>query len=259
MTRLPICTSIITLAISLLLQPIWAESIPRTIQAVAYASDGKESKGDQTPQLPETEPLPWFSGIAVSHDLVGSAMYAIASYGQLEAALRINLKGRFFPIIEAGMGHSNHTSDETMLHYKTDAPYFRIGCDYNFARDVRSGNRVYGGLRAGHSNFKYDLSGPDTTDPYWETTTPYNFHDLKASATWGELCFGLEAKIWNRLHLGWTARYRLRLSQKESQVGPAWYIPGFGINDGHTISATFNFIYDIQWNKPNKKSIKSDL
>jgi hypothetical protein len=243
-----------------------AEPVPKTIHAVAKASASIHEgammvaeNGETLQQLLSDEPLPLICGFQISADAVGAAMYAIASYGQIEGTMRLNLKGKYFPTLEMGLGHSNHTNDETELHYKTDAPYFRLGLDYNFARDVRSGNRIYGGLRAAYSNFKYDLSGPAMTDPYWGNTVPYDFKDLKASCTWGELVFGLEAKIWGNFHLGWSARYRLRLKQKENTVGQAWYIPGYGINDGHCLGATFNIIYDIQWNKPRKKSTKADL
>ena len=43
--------------------------------------------------------VPWFNGFAVSVDLVGPLQMALGSYGQYEAALRLNLKDRYFPII----------------------------------------------------------------------------------------------------------------------------------------------------------------
>lgn len=41
------------------------------------------------------------------------------------------LKNRFIPIIEIGYGHTDTTDDETNIHYKASAPYFRIGMNYN--------------------------------------------------------------------------------------------------------------------------------
>lgn len=193
----------------------------------------------------KNKPVAFLQGMSVSGDLLGLVMYGVANYGQIEGAFRINLKGKYFPIIEVGLGHSDHEDDETSLHFKTNSPYARIGCDYNFARDVHSGNRVFGGVRYGYSKVKYDLTGPDLVDPVWQDHVPYQFKDLDANCSWAELVFGLEAKIWSHFHVGWSLRYRLRLNQKESSVGQAWYIPGFGKNDSHNFGGTFNLVFDI--------------
>lgn len=186
-----------------------------------------------------------FQGFQISFDAAGLVMYGVASYGQIEGALRVNIKERFFPILEVGLGHSNHSNEDTELHYKTDSPYFRIGCDYNFNKDITSGNRVYGGFRIAYTKMKYDVDGPDVIDPVWHTSVPYHFTGLNSNCTWGELVFGLEANIWKNFHLGWSARYRLRLKQNNNDIGAPWYIAGYGSNEGHTFGATFNIIFDI--------------
>lgn len=189
--------------------------------------------------------VPLFAGLSLSVDLAGAFMATVTAYGQYEAALRANLRGRFFPVVEAGWGLSDHTHETTALHYKTGAPFFRIGCDYNFARDAASGNRILGGLRYGFSSFDYDVSGPDLTDPVWGSSHAYRFEGLSGCNHWAEVCFGLEAKIWRFFHLGWSVRYRLRLSDKKSEIGSPWYVPGYGRNDSHVLSGTFNLVFDI--------------
>lgn len=57
--------------------------------------------------------------------------------------------------------------------------------------------------------------------------------------------FGLEARVWGILHLGWSVRYKLRIYNKKSIVGDPWYVPGFGKNDSHALGGTFNVIFDI--------------
>lgn len=193
----------------------------------------------------KAKPLHLLQGMSVSGDLLGLIMCGVAHYGQIEGAFRLNMKEKYFPIIEIGLGHSDYTDDETSLHFRTNSPYARIGCDYNFAKDLYSGNRIFGGLRYGYSKLKYDLSGPDLIDPIWKQSVPYQFKNLNANCSWLELVFGLEAKIWSHFHIGWTTRYRLRISQKESAVGQAWYIPGFGKNDTHNFGGTFNLVFDI--------------
>lgn len=189
--------------------------------------------------------LPLLAGISVYGDVVGAVMSAVSPYGQYEAACRINLRGRFFPIAEIGWGMSDHTDETTDLHYKTSAPYFRIGCDYNFAKDVRSGNRIYGGLRYAFTSFDYDVDGPSISDPVWGGQTAFDFKGMHGAVQWAEFVFGLEAKIWSIFHLGWSVRYRIRTHNASSQIGSPWYVPGFGRNSGSALGGTFNVIFDI--------------
>ena len=144
-----------------------------------------------------------------------------------------------------GWGLSNHTDEITNLHFKTNSPYFKIGCDYNFVKNWRSGNRVFAGVRYAFTSFKYDLDGPPITDPIWGGTTPFAFSNVSSNMHWGEIVFGLEAKIWGIFHLGWSVRYKMRISQKETSLGQAWYVPGYGKNDSHALGGTFNVIFDI--------------
>lgn len=195
--------------------------------------------------LEAARPVPFFAGVAVSADLCGAFMAAFTPYGQYEAAARINLWGRYFPTVEVGIGSSNHTNETTELHYKVNAPYFRIGCDYNFLKNRRSGNRLFAGARYAFTTFTYDIDGPDLVDPIYGTTTPYRFTNLRGRNHWGEILFGLEAKVLGPLHLGWTVRYRIRFSDRQSSVGSPWYVPGYGKNDTHALGGTFNLVIDI--------------
>ncbi len=191
----------------------------------------------------KTSPL--LAGVSVSFDVAGAVMAAVSPYGQMEAACRLNLRNRFFPIVETGIGLSDHTDESTELHYKTKAPYFRVGCDYNLARDVTSGNRIFAGLRYAFTSYKYDLEGPPIVDPVWDTSMPFSFKDVSAGAQWAEVVFGLEAKVWSFFHLGWSFRYRLRLHEKTPVTGNAWYVPGYGKSDGHALGRTLCLICDI--------------
>lgn len=191
------------------------------------------------------KPLPLLAGASVSFDVAGAAMAAFTPYGQYEAAARLNLRGRFFPTAEVGWGVSDHTAEETNLSFKTNAPYFRLGCDYNLAKNPRALGRIMAGLRYGFTSFKYDVSGPALTDPVWGTVTPFVFKNQNSRVHWAEAVFGLEARVWGILHLGWTLRYRLRLADKHPQLGRAWYVPGFGRNDGGALSGTFVVMFDI--------------
>lgn len=209
------------------------------IRGVQYASREEAAAAMQAGKGP------FLAGVSVSADVCGLGMAVFAPYGQLEAACRVNLQNRYFPVFEAGWGRADHRSDVTDIRFKTGAPYFRIGCDYNLAKDKRSGNRIFAGLRYAFSSYRFDLDGPAVVDPVWGGETPYAFSGLSGKAQWGEIVVGLEARICKFFHLGWSARYRLRFHEKASGVGRAWYIPGYGKNGGHVFGGTFNLVFDI--------------
>lgn len=189
--------------------------------------------------------LKFLQGMSIGFDAAGAVMYALTAYGQLEGQLHINLKEKYFPAAEVGIGHSDHTNEDTDLHFRTSSPYIRVGCDYNFNKDLASKNRIFGGLRLAYTHCQFDLDGPPLTDPTWGSTVPYSLSNLSSNVMWMEFVFGLEAHIWHNLHIGWSARYRRRLHQSVPEVGQAWYVPGFGKNDSHNFGATFNIIFDI--------------
>lgn len=188
---------------------------------------------------------PFFRGVGVGFDVCGAIMAVATPWGQYEAFARANLRDTYFPVIEVGVGSSNNTNEETNLHYKVNAPFARIGCDYNFLKDHASGNRLFAGVRYGFTTFKYDLDGPDLTDPVYGTSQPFVYKGLKGNMHWGEVVAGVETRIWRIFHLGWTVRYRLRIHEKQSELGHAWYIPGYGKSDGHALGGTFNVVIDI--------------
>jgi hypothetical protein len=45
--------------------------------------------------------------------------------------------------------------------------------------------------------------------------------------------------------MGWSIRYKFRLSQKNSTYSNMWYIPGYGINKRTCFGGTYSLIYDI--------------
>lgn len=193
----------------------------------------------------EEERGPFFCGVGVSVDLAGLVMLGVANYGSVEGALRLNFRNRWFPVVELGVGSSDHENENTELRFKTSSPYGRVGVDYNFARDLTTGNRVYGGVRLAYCSMKFDLTGPAIEDVFYGGETEYSFYDLESSTTWLEFLFGLEAKIWRWFHLGWNVRYKRRLSQDSPELGKPWYVAGYGKNGGATFGAQFNIVVDI--------------
>jgi len=172
-------------------------------------------------------------------------MQILSSYGQYEAALRVNLRDRYFPIAELGIGVTDHVDDGTQTSYKTRAPYGRIGLDFNMMKNKHDIYRLYGGVRYGYTNFKYDLHNPDVTDPVWGDKVSYEARDVKCYYHWVELVFGVDATIWGPIHLGWSVRYRNRVACDEGMLGRCWYVPGFGKSGKSTLGGTLNVIFEL--------------
>jgi hypothetical protein len=194
----------------------------------------------------EKDTIPLFRGFAVSFDLAGAAQMQLSTYGQYEAALRLNLHDQYFPIVEVGLGRANHKQDEaTDITYKTSAPYFRIGADVNIMNKKHTGNRVFVGVRYGFTNYKVDVSRIPKPDPLWGWNTEYSVEGSSCSQHWGEVLFGLDGKLFGPVHLGWTGRYRFRFSHREGEIGNAWYVPGYGIQDTSVLGYSFYVSIDI--------------
>jgi hypothetical protein len=191
--------------------------------------------------LKDTVPL--FVEKQVFFNVAGVVLWQFSDYGEVEGGLRLNLQNKWFPVAEVGLGMCDKTHDETDIHYKTSSPFVRVGCDYNFIKNKLSGNRIYGGVRLAYTSFNYDMDAPSLDDPYWSgNKLDFNFKDVKSDAFWCEFVFGLETRVWRKFSVGWSARYKKRLSHKTSDVGKAWYIPGYGENDDHLFTGTLNAV-----------------
>lgn len=194
----------------------------------------------------ENDSIPLFRGFSVSFDVVGAAMLAFSDHGEIGGALRINLHDQWFPVFEMGIGRANHEKDVvTSITYKTSAPYFRIGMDWNFLRNKHQSNRLYAGLRYAFTSYKVDVIRDQLPDPVWQSKAGFGVEGLSCSMHWAEIVVGIDARIYGPFHLGWDVRYRRRLVHKEGDLGNTWYVPGFGINDQDKLAANFNVIIDI--------------
>ncbi len=189
-----------------------------------------------------------FQGLSLNADLFGYVGQVFGNeYTSCEVAGEVNLKNTFFPIVEVGYGTVDYTDEEKDVHYQVGAPYFRVGVNYNFYHKKDTPNYLYGGVRVGYSSFSYDIDAPDLTDPVWGGTVPFAYQDVACTATWIEFVVGLRTQISNSVHMGWSLRYKRRVSVTEHDFAEAWYVPGFGTNSSALFGATYNIIYHLPW------------
>lgn len=191
------------------------------------------------------EKAPLLSGIAVSADVVGFAMKAMgAKFANMEVGARLNLYDKFFPVAELGIGDCHREGAETGNTFSTTAPYMRFGLDYNFNKK-HNGNRFFGVVRYGFSSFKYDTGNASFADPIYGTTRPLELNGQKATGHWIEFGLGVETKLWSFVRLGWSMRYKKRITQKCPDEGEPYFIPGFGKNNDNGWGGTVNLVFDV--------------
>ena len=194
----------------------------------------------------EKDTIPLMRGFQVSFDLFGAGQLILSDYGQYEGALRLNLHDQWFPIVEVGYGRASREDDViTGLSYKTQAPYFRVGVDLNLLKRKHQSNRLFGGLRYAFTNYKVDVWRRGLVDTNWASPAIYDVRDEQCSQRWLEAVVGIDAQVFGPLHLGWSVRYKLRMSHDDGILGKTWYVPGYGTWDSTSLGGTFNVIVDI--------------
>ena len=148
-------------------------------------------------------------------------------------------------MFELGYGTADADNPTTNLRYKTSAPYWRVGADFNIAKNKHDAYRVYAGARYAMTYYKFDVSGNGLKDPIWGDDITYNVKGMKANYHWMEAVFGVDAKIAGPFRLGWSVRYRRRIAHNDGKIGNTWYVPGYGKQGRSRLGGTFNIIFEI--------------
>lgn len=219
----------------------------------------QSSNSDKDKDKKEAVYFPFYNGLIVSTDIYGLGASVLGSdFLSAEIAVEANLKNRFFPIVEIGYGTTD-TSDEKGIYYKSSAPYFRIGMNYNTMYKKGNPNFLYVGFRYGYTSFSYDvanvpmddpifgggIANPNLVDHIWGGSVPFDFRGLKASMGWIELLAGIRAHIYKDFYMGWSVRYRRKMNTSLSDYGDPWYVPGFGSYDSNCWGLSYSLIYKL--------------
>lgn len=213
--------------------------------ALTVAANAGTTAADKPSHKTDADSIPLLRGVAVSADLAGIAQLALSDYGQYEAALRINIKDRWLPVAELGYGVADSEDPNTKLCYKTSSPYFRVGMDFNIAKNKHDDYRIYAGARYAFTYYKYDVWSVGLKDPVWGDDADFRAMGIKSNYHWLEAVFGVDAKIAGPFRLGWSLRYRRRVSEGDNETGNAWYVPGYGKQGSSRLGATFNVTLEL--------------
>lgn len=220
---------------------------------------GTPPPAEQKKEADQEVYYPLYNGVSMGVDLWGPGSRLLGSdFLSAEVVVDVNLKNRFFPVAEIGYGSTDTWSDKG-IHYKTGAPYFRIGMDYNALYKKQHGNMILVGLRYGVTSFKYDvealaihdpiygggINNPNLEDDIWGGSLPFNYKGMKGSMQWLEFCAGVRAHIWKELYMGWSIRFKFRMSSSTDVHGDPWYVPGYGKYGGNTMGVTYTITYKL--------------
>lgn len=190
-----------------------------------------------------------YQGTTLGVEIAGLGSHLLGSdILSTEAMFQVNLLNRFLPVAELGFGKVDSKSDATEILYKTSAPYFRIGADYNFFHDKgHLPGYLYGGIRYGVSNFSYDVDAPAMTDPNYggQAEIPFSYHGINTTAHWLEIVGGIKVKIYKRFCMGWSVRYKKMLNYTKYQNTEPWYIPGFGQKSSTAFTLSYHLMYNL--------------
>lgn len=211
-----------------------------------------------------TEPeeyIPVFNGLYFGVDIYGLGAKMFGSdFLSSQISVSADIKSMFLPTVELGYGTTD-TWNETGINYKSSAPYFRFGIDYNTkARKKERDSFLYAGLRYGVSSMKYDISSmafqdpiyggeiinPSLEDYIWGGTVPYDHRGLKATMQWMEFVVGVNVQIYKSFYMGWAFRLKYKLHLSANEYSNPWYVPGYGQYKSNNMGITYSLIYRLR-------------
>ena len=179
---------------------------------------------------------PIYHGFTVQVDLASVIIPLFLSNNtySYEAGIQVDLKHKFFPIVELGMGGANKTTTEN-IGFATNAPFGKIGIDVNLLKrkkDAKPTNNLFlAGVRMGMTHFNYKITNATITNDYWGGTEVVDYSNIPTcTKVWWEIVAGVRVEVAKNIFMGWNIRTRNLLTQDVDGVVAPWYIPGFGIN-----------------------------
>jgi len=195
----------------------------------------------------DTIKTPFYSGFIVQGDIISLATSVIGNSEtySYEGAIQVDLKHKFYPIIEVGYAGADRLSTVNNVGFKTDAPFARVGIDFNLIKkkpnSKPNSSLFIAGLRFGMTKFNYSLTNLTITDEYWGGSESVYTGSQSSTRTWWEIVAGVRVEVIKNVYMGWTVRNKNQISSDVAGAPAPWYIPGFGTNT----SSHWGFNYTI--------------
>ena len=199
------------------------------------------------------------------------------NYNGLEFVADFRVTNRLY--IAAEVGNEEFTGNELLdntdninivelYNYTTSGSYLKLGVDFNtYENWYGMSNAIFIGGRYAGSTFSQTLNSNTVYDSnrYWlpdgfavGQSAPNEFKSL--NATWLEILFGIKVELFNNFYLSASARLAYLFTNKESEVFPNLWIPGYGrVSDNSNFGANYNYtisyfipLFQMKPKKPKK-------
>lgn len=202
-------------------------------------SQNKAKEEDKEPEIA------LYQGLKVEIEAFSAVMSVVNSETySFEGNIQLNLKEKYFPVVEIGFAGANKTSPND-YHFKTSGFFTRIGFDYNLLApnepDASIKKYFLIGARYSFSPFNYDITNVKVIDDYWGGEKTVDFKNQFAYKHWAEVVGGLRVEFLNNIYLGWSVRLKVRIGKEKAGDIEPWYIPGIGISS----TGNWGFCYAV--------------
>ncbi len=188
------------------------------------------------------------NGLRIGFDLGRVANYYIQNHKNfsLEGSADIGYQ-RWLGVVELGYGNVKDGRTD-VYSYNSNGAFARIGIERNLLKG--GDDVVFWGLRYGIGRVSYEYSFYNITDPVWGNTSG-SVPKIAAMQHWSELVGGIKAEVLKNIYLGFTLRFRVKLSGNYNTDMAPISVPGYGSALKNTgFGANYYISYRIPFKKP---------
>lgn len=206
--------------------------------------------------LVKKQPYGLRAGVDISRPILS---YFNDDYTGLEIVADYRLTDKLY--LAGELGNEKKTSREELLNveiantiplynYTTSGSYLKLGVDYNtYENWYGMNNSIFIGGRYAISSFSQTLNNYYIFDSnrYWNADqfangATQNVEFSSLSSSWLEFLFGMKAELFANIYLGVSVRIGFLVSNKESDIFPNLWIPGFNkVTDGSNFGVGYNY------------------
>ncbi len=221
-----------------------------TLTSAAQTNEPQETIRKEVKAVKKDSVKLW-QGILIETDLIPIFQKTVLNsdaYSFLGSA-QLNLKNKYYPTIEAGMGGADKTSANG-IQFKTTGIFGKIGLDVPVFRPAENStqkNNVFlAGVRLGMSQLNYSLYNLTLTDEYWGGTETINMESINDTKFWFEVNAGLRVEVFKNIFMGWSVRNRRLINRAKPGETAPWYIPGYGTGTDSGWGFSYTLGYKIK-------------
>lgn len=216
------------------------------LSAISYGQPEQEPVRKAKPKKPD--PYIHMKGIRLGMDVTRpfQDLWTKGNRYGTEFSADMEIWPSLFPVFETG--YERLIIKTPFVDYSSNGSYSRIGMDYNFLQPENEKDKdiLFIGLRYGFS-FARQKVNQYMIDSYWGTVNG-SFENQSYSGHWAEIMIGTKGEIFHNFYMGWTIRGKVKLSSKNFDLPPVYFIPGYGkAEKGFNLDFTYSVYYNLPW------------